>query len=194
MAEIKIEKKKHTWLWILLVLLVLFLIWFFLLRDSNEKVIEEEVDRTEQVQNNVTNMDNSAIAEYSTYIGNTAQMGIDHEYSNGALNLLIDAVEEKADMLDVDVDADLEEARNKTAETTTDPYEVDHADLIRSSGEIITRALTTIQEAKFPNLADDVAQVDEAIKAIKPSVKTLDQKDDVNKFFMSSESLLLKMQ
>jgi hypothetical protein len=110
------------------------------------------------------------------------------------LNYLIDAVEAKANMLKVDINADLDEARNNASEIKVEPYDVNHADLIKESGEIITRALSTLQKAKFPNLSQDVAKVDAAVSAIKKGELTLNQKDDVNEFFKSAESLLLKMQ
>jgi hypothetical protein len=200
MAEIKIEKKKSIWPWILLALLALGLIWFFFLRDSDDNVEVEETTTEEVVIIGETGMENQAmnstdaIANYSAYIGDMGKMGIDHEYSNGALNYLIDAVEAKANLLEVDVKADLEEARNNASEIKEEPYNVNHADLIKDSGEIITRALSTLQKAKFPNLSQDVANVDAAVSAIKKGELTLNQKNDVNKFFKSAESLLLKMQ
>ena len=191
MAEIKIEKKKPVWPWILLALIVLGLIWYIFMRDDDNR-IEDEPVVTEQVAEEYD--DYSAIALYSDYIADTDKMGVDHEYSNEALNYLIDAVEEKADMLDVDVKADINEARKNASEITEDPDKLNHANLIKSSGEIIVRALTTLQTAKFPTLTDDVAKVNTAVNEIDASDKTLDQKDKVNNFFKSAESLLLKMQ
>ncbi len=120
-------------------------------------------------------------------------MGVDHEYSSEALDYLIDAVEEKADMLNVDVRADLDEARRNASEITKDPNKLNHADLIKKSGRIIVQALTTLQTEKFPTLKDDIAKVNTAVNKIDTSVKTLDQKNKVNDFFKSAESLLLKM-
>ena len=191
MAEIKIEKKKPVWPWILLALIVLGLIWYIFMRDDDNR-IEDEPVVTEQVAEEYD--DYSAIALYSAYIADTDKMGVDHEYSNEALNYLIDAVEEKADVLDVDVKADINEARKNASEITEDPDKLNHANLIKSSGEIIVRALTTLQTAKFPTLTDDVAKVNTAVNEIDASDKTLDQKDKVNNFFKSAESLLLKMQ
>lgn len=195
MAEIKIEKKKSIWPWILLVLLAIGLIWYFFMRDTDKRVADDD-NLTEQgiIQDNKYADRNSAIALYSAFIGDKDKMGIDHEYSHGALIHLIDAVEEKADMLKVDLKADLEEARDKASEITENQNEVDHADLIKDSGIIITRALTTLQKAKFKNLAPDAIKVDAAVSAINTSIKTLDQKNVVNNFFKSAESLLLKMQ
>ena len=193
MAEIKIEQKKPIWPWILLGLIVLGLVWYFFMR-NNDTRIEDEPVVTEQVVEEYNDVDDySAIALYSAYIADIDKMGLDHEYSNEALNYLIDAVEEKADMLNVDVKADLNEARKNASEITEDPNKLNHEDLIKNSGKIIARALTTLQAAKFPTLIDDVAKVNTAVNKIDTSVKTLDQKDKVNNFFKSAESLLLKM-
>lgn len=202
MAEIKIEKKKSIWPWILLAILALAVAWFFL-RDSDDiDAFEDEENTTEQVltEDDDTGMRNlvmnstNVLSKYSAYIGDTGKMGIDHEYSNDALNYLIDAVEATANMHEVDIQADIEEARKNASEIKVEPYAVDHADLIKNSGTIMTRALTTLQNAKFPNLQQDVADLETAVSAIDKDELTLDQKDEVNKFFKSAESLLLKMQ
>lgn len=206
MAEIKIEKKSPVWPWILLALLVLAGILYFVMGDDNDDDLNDDDDATtEQVleenvpveENNADQMYSgeydSAIASYTDYLGNTEKMGIDHEYSNGALMLLIDAVSAKADVLDIDLDADLAQARENANAITTDPYEVNHADLIKNSGKIITRALTTLQTAKYPNLTEEVSMVEKNVMAITKEEHTLDQKGDVNRFFKSAEDLLIKM-
>ena len=173
MAEIKIEKKKPVWPWVILVLLVLFLIWFFFMRDKAKEVVVEN-KRTEQTvikeDQNVKRA--SAVALYSDFISDTTKMGVDHEYSSGALNHLINAVEEKAKMNDVDINADLTEARKDASEITKDPAKLNHADLIKKSGKIITRALTTLQKSKFPSLSSDLANVDKSVNAIDPAKAT----------------------
>ena len=193
MAEIKIEKKKSIWPWIILVLLAIALIWYYFIREPDNRDAIENTTEQVYVQDDVNADMNSDIGKYSAYIGDTDKMGVDHEYSHGALIHLINAVEEKADMLDFDIKADLDEARKNASKITEDPEKLNHADLIKDSGKIITRALTTLQTAKFQNLAPDVTKVDEAVSAIDPAVNTLDQKDKVNNFFKSAESLLQKM-
>ncbi|NLC50165.1 MAG: hypothetical protein GX762_07355, partial [Bacteroidales bacterium] len=75
------------------------------MRDNDNRVEEKPVV-TEQVAEEYNDVDDySAIALYSAYIADTDKMGVDHEYSKGAINHLVDAVEEKADMLNVDVKA-----------------------------------------------------------------------------------------
>jgi hypothetical protein len=97
-------------------------------------------------------------------------------------------------MLEVDIKADLDEARANANEIKEEPYDINHADLIKKSGISIVRALTTMQEAKFPDLAKEVVNIDEALSAIDKVELTLDQKDDVKNFFNLAESLLVKMQ
>ncbi len=194
MAEIKIEKKKSIWPWVLLGLLALILIWFFFMKDKNNKEVVDNKKTEQAVVKEDQNVKRaSAIAMYSDYISDTSKMGVDHEYSSGALNHLINAVEEKAKMHDVDINADLTEARKDASEITKDPAKLNHADLIKKSGKIITRALTTLQKSKFPSLSSDLANVDKSVNAIDPAKATLDQKDVVNNFFKSAETLLLKM-
>ncbi len=205
MAEIKIEKKSPIWPWILLGLLVLAGILYLVLDENDDDDMDDDAtteqmvaddmedDRQDDVDTKTMTSYDTALAKYSDYIGNTAKMGIDHEYSNGALMLLIDAVAAKADVLDIDIDADLAQARENATAITTDPYEVNHADLIKNSGKIITRALTTLQTAKYPNLTSEVSKVEESVMAITKEEHTLDQKGDVNRFYKSAEDLLIKM-
>ena len=198
MAEIKIEKKKTIWPWIIIGILLLLAVFYFTSKetavlDENEpveEVYEEPIDDMEN-EENVTAFA-TALTSYSNYIDN-AEMGIDHEYSNGALLYLINAVEAKADQLNVDINADLEEARKNAAIITEDPEALNHANLIRDAGMIISRALTTIQTSEYPNLTTEASDVEMAVSKIKKDEQTLNQKDDVNGFFKSAESLLEKM-
>lgn len=195
MAEIKIEKKKPVWPWIVLVLLALGLIWYFYMRNTENRVIDNDIVGQQVDTTANENMDTySSLDLYSSFIADTAKMGVDHEYSMDALNRLIDAVEEKSYIHNVDLTTDLDEARSKAAEITKDPNSLNHADLIKSSGKIIARALTSLQTSNNPNLTDEMAKVNASVDEIDTTVNTLDQKDKVRNFFNSAESLLLKMQ
>jgi len=120
-------------------------------------------------------------------------MGLDHVYSNGALLKLIGAVKGVATTLNVNVDADLTEAKKKAQDITKDPYEVDHANKIRHSGEIIAKAIKTLQTEKFPNLKNGYSEMEAALMKIKPDTQTLNQKDDVKTFFEKAGELLTAM-
>ena len=204
MAEIKIEKKKSPiWPWVLLGLLLLALLYFFVIADDDdndgdlaENNTEELVDDHDYERDDYDDVEqidaNTGIAAYKEYIQNP-KMGLDHEYSNGALLALISAVRETANQLDVDVDADLEKAKAKAEDILEDPYEVDHANKIRNSGEIIVNAIQSIQTAHFPELNDEYEEMNETLMKIKPDEKTLNQKDDVQSFFDQAADLLTEM-
>ncbi|WP_373056773.1 hypothetical protein [Zunongwangia sp. H14] len=166
MAEIEIEKKKPVWPWILLAVLIIAAILYFLVfadddePEEIEEVTTEQVIEEEPAEN--TNMGNmAAVEEYSNYIDNP-DMGMDHEYTNGALLKLISAVEATADSANVNVDADIAEARSKAEDITEDASELTHADKIKNSGEIIVRAMHTIQTEEFPDLQDEYTEVETA--------------------------------
>lgn len=138
MAEIEIEKKNPIWPWILLAILVIAaLLYFFVLADDGTDDVDDMDDmNTEQVYDNNA-MDNETadyqdaenmqyvalINEYDTYI-NDPQMGLDHEYANGALMKLISAVDATANELGVDIESDLEKARKEAQSITEDPLKV----------------------------------------------------------------------
>jgi hypothetical protein len=205
MAEIKIEKKKPIWPWILLAVLILAAILYFVFvnnddDDMDDDVMTEQVMEDDGIGDQDDDLNAAAVAQYNTalnkyiaFIGDTGNMGIEHEYSKGALTLLIDAVQAKADVLDIDVTADLAMARESANDILEDTYEVDHANLIKKSGAVITSALTTLQRARFPNLTNELTAVEQNLAAIKKNDQTLNQKSDVNTFFKAAETLLIKM-
>ncbi|MDT0675999.1 hypothetical protein [Autumnicola musiva] len=199
MAEIEIEKKKPVWPWILLAVLIIAAILYFFVFSNEEEANPTEEITTEQVteeepnnmqSNNTGNI--SAVEEYSNYIDDP-DMGLDHEYANGALLELITAVQATADNANVDVDADISEAKSKAQDITEDPLELTHADKIKNSGEIIVRALQTIQTQEFPDLQEEFNEVETALGQIQPGQETLNQKDAVKGFFDKAEELLISM-
>lgn len=198
MTEIKIEKKKPIWPWIVGLLILAALIYFlFFMNKDSDNVTERDNTTTEQVmEDNNDRMENTAdlsnVAEidaYTKYISDS-KMGVDHEYTHGAINKLVAATRATANALNVDVDADLKEANAKADEITKDPTKLNHADKIKTSAENISRALETIQTEKFPQLQSQYTEVETAVSNIDPNTQTLEQKDAVNAFFNKADNLL----
>ncbi len=204
MAEIEIEKKSPIWPWILLALLIIAgLLYFFVLAgddvddadDMNTEQVmdEDEMDKETMEYEDAENMQYvTAIKEYDTYIINP-EMGIDHEYTNGALMKLISAVDATANNLGVNIDADLENARKEAQGITEDPMKVTHANSIKDAGEHILKALKTIQQEKFSNLSSAYSEADAAFAKIEGGKETLNQKEEVKSFFNKVSSLLNSM-
>ncbi len=193
MAEIKIQKKQNVWPWIALLAGILALLYYLFVYDKGDKVI---VDKEVTVIENTNEMSESAndkVTEYNAFISDDASMGVDHEFSNMALMKLIDATDEVANTLGVDIKADLDMARKNAGDITEDPAKLNHADKIKSAGTVIVQALKKIQSEKFPALDNDAKGVQMALDKINPAVATLDQKDAVKGFFSQSGQLLTNM-
>ncbi|WP_179345814.1 hypothetical protein [Winogradskyella ursingii] len=202
MAEIKIEKKKPIWPWILLALLILALIFFLMqgdddvtddINDDDVEMIDDDntMDNNDTVM--ISDMAASKISAYNEYLSDNGEMGIDHEYSFAVLSKLIDATEALANSVDVNIDADLNEARTQTASIKEDPIETDHANKIMKAGNTVVRALRKIQSQKYPSLASSCTQLQNSIMEIEPGTETLNQKEDVKDFFEQAGELLTKM-
>lgn len=213
MAEIKIEKKKPVWPWILLGLIILGVILYFILSDNDnaddmDDNDMEEVDTTYQTNRTGDNTatwpdetnrtpsataNNESVNTYLTHVGNTARMGIEHEYTNNALLHLINAVDYKAQEQNVNIQTDLTAIRNDARAIAQNPQATDHANHIRNAATKLATAMEKIQKEKFPNLSQDVSDVRTAAQNIDTSALTLDQKDKINAFFNEAADALRKM-
>ncbi len=205
MAEIKIKKKTPIWPWILGILAILAILYFaFLYNDDDVEGDDMSDNDTEMVTDDVDNTANDAaivfsetanteISEYKTFIAKDAEMGLEHVYSHNALSKLIDATEAVANTLNVDISADLETARSNAGSIEDDTYEVDHADKIKSAGNIVVQALTKIQMQRFPDLAESCSELQNSVMAIAPGTQTLEQKAAVKNFFDQAGELLTNM-
>jgi len=68
-----------------------------------------------------------------------------------------------------------------------------HADKIRSAADALSTSLQNMQQAKYPGLSTEAADVKSAASAINPAKLTLDQRDAVKSFFREAADLLNKM-
>ncbi len=195
MAEIKIEKKKQVWPWLLAGIVIATLIVYFLVfRDSGKNTEAEDTTNTNQPDLLGVKENNSTVAAFVNFVENdTTKMGLDHAYTNEALLKLMDATKAIAGEVGFEVQADLEKVRDYANMITKDPYETTHADNIRKADDILTNVLQSIQKAKYPSLAGEVEELKRASELIKPEVLTLDQKDAVKNYFVKASDLLQKM-
>lgn len=195
MAEIKIEKKQPIWPWVIIGLLILaFILYFFVFKDRNtSEVVYEYVDSTSMGMNTHTENDD-AVSEYLSFVSKDADsMSLDHEYSADALTKLTNATEAIAIKTAVNVNTDLEEAKQLAQQITRNPTATTHADDIRKANVFIATALRTIQQSKYPSLSVESDQVMNDAKAVKGDDLTLDQKDLIKTFYNSAADLLQKM-
>jgi hypothetical protein len=193
MTEIKIEKKKPVWPWILLVLGLLAAAWFFFFRNDKDEQDEhvETADKTALID---VHENNSTVAAYVTFINSdTNTMSLDHAFTNEALTKLTDAVDAMATEAGYDVKVDIAKAKQLADEITADPMVTTHADKIKSAADVLSTSLQNMQQAKYPELSNEATDVKNAASAIIPETLTLDQRDAVKSFFRKAADLLNKM-
>ena len=189
MAEIKIEKKKAIWPWVLLGLMILALLIYLLLSRNQKEMVSEMPPA-----NNLVNESNSAVTSYVAFVNaDTATMSLDHSYTSQALIKLADATSAIASQIGYAMPADIQSVKAYADNITEDPYITSHADTIRKAADILSSALQQMQQAKYPSLGNEAAEVQKAAAAINPAVLTLDQRDAVKNFFKQAASLLQKM-
>ena len=204
MAEIKVEKKKPIWPWIIVGLIVLAILYFLFVNGDDEEVIDENnqeqiVDTENETgstleDNSEENLSNTGgVSGYLSYIGDKSKMGVDHEYTNNAIIYLMNAVQAKANELNINIDADMQEIREQAEAITTDPMAKDHAEKIKRAGSNLADVIENLQEEEYPDLSQDVQEVKTAVQNIDGSVPTLEQKDKINKFFNEAGDVLKKM-
>lgn len=195
MAEIKIEKKKPIWPWILIGLLILAVILYFFVFNKNvtDKAVNEPRDTT-NVGMSAMPAAGDAVAEYVNFVKrDTVNMAKDHEYSHEALNKLADATDAVSTKTGVDVKSNLDEVKQLSQKITENPNATTHADDIKKAASIMSTALTTIQKAKFPDLNSASEKLMNDAKAIDTQDLTLDQKGTVKTFYNCAADLLQKM-
>jgi len=199
MAEIKIEKKKPIWPWLLAALVVLaVLAYLFVYNNDNDGELAENTQETAGLMENTNASDeygsDPAVASYVQYVKNDPdKMGLDHNYANEALTRLMAATEAKADRIGYDATTDLGRVKEYADKIATDPFETTHANSIRKATDILTTTLQNMQRAKYPQLSSEVDELRQASADIDPDVLTLDQKQAVKAYFDKASDVLQEM-
>lgn len=203
MAEIKIEKKKPIWPWIVLALVILALLYFFVFADDdNDDLDAVETEQVEEgtvwedemeTETDTANWNTGAVQSYLTYISDNNRMGLDHEYTNNAIIELMNAVQAKADEMNYDISADMQSVREDAQVIQQDPMALNHADRIKSAGMKLANIIENMQKEGFPNLSNDVNEVKTAVQNINETTPTLEQRDQIKMFFDEAGDVLSKM-
>lgn len=207
MAEIKIEKKKPIWPWILLGLIILAVILYFVIADNNDDDDFNEEENTEQVATPMETEEDTetasweednlsgdeSVSKYLTHISDQEKMGIDHEYSSQALVYLINALENRSEEANINTEVEIQELKDDVRDIKEDPQALTHANTINDVGDKIVDLMEKMQEEKFPDISQDVQEVKTALQNIDPSTPTLDQKDAVNSFYKEAGDVVQNM-
>lgn len=191
MVEIRIEKRKSIWLWAIIIIVISAAIVYLLSINNVSKKIQKvsETEDLYRVRENIATI--NAFVVFVETDSNT--MSIDHGYTNEALLKLVGAIKTIADELDYDIETDMDRIKTYAEVITNETSETTHANNIRKAAELITKILQNIQQAKYPELSNEVIRLNNATLSIKSDLLTLDQKDSIKSFFKIASDLFKKM-
>ena len=214
MTEIKIEKKKPIWPWILLILIVLGIIAYFVYAnpdldnrsdDFDDDVINEKIidSKTDQMSTDDTyNTDKSYGGVYDGYmafdesIRDSTRIAVDSSYTKKAFSNLTKLVVKQADKNDIEDSQPLEDLRN---------YSVLITEISKTSGNMenfknfktlcdkIAAVLGDVQAKSYPSLQQEASNLKQIASKISLSTPMDKQQTDLNDFLHKSRDILKSM-
>lgn len=211
MAEIKIEKKKPVWPWILLVLIILAAIAYFVYTNNNDDDYQDDVD-TEEIDDMNDNtlkdsiiyedtMDNPdsfmLVTQYSESIKDSTRIGTDSTYTKTALYNLAKAVTSKATQYNLGNSKALEDLKSFTSQmdgitNSTMPKATGINKNLKTVSMNIVSVLEIIQTKTFSVLQKEVSDLKQT--ANKITTMSLDkQKTALQTFFRKANEVLNNM-
>lgn len=219
MAEIKIEKKKPIWPWIILVLIILAILYFLVFANDDDADDMDDMDDIEQIEEDEVVWDDAdttsweeetdttgwdttrdtlgtsetIVTGYLTHVADSTKMGVDHQYTNMALLKLMDAVQAKAKEINFDISTEMAQVKKDAKAIEDNPMAATHSNKIKDAGTKLANILQKMQQQKFPELSKDVQEMKTAVSKVDGSVQTLQQKDQIKKFFKEAADVLEKM-
>ncbi|TXD81571.1 hypothetical protein ESY86_06965 [Subsaximicrobium wynnwilliamsii] len=216
MAEIKIEKKKPTWPWVVLVLFILALIAFFAFKDEiSDEMTDDYNDDPKTAQygdsagtsmgNGATHadydLDSTATAEVSAYdrsIANSPRSASDSTYSNTAFVNLSQAVARKAKTHDLQSSEALERLErygNQTNDSSVATNSVEKGILknFKSISEDVTEVLEAIQTKAYPSLKTEISTLKQHASKLDTNNAWSKQPKQLQSFLEKARAILNNM-
>ncbi|HCE57790.1 MAG TPA: hypothetical protein DER09_08225 [Prolixibacteraceae bacterium] len=201
MTEIKIEKKKQSWVWLVAIFFIAaILIYFLMFRDDDiintTEVVTEEVYISGTNDTNLLGVkeNNSTVAAFVDFIEkDTSNVNFNYDYTKEAFLKLTSATNAMAEEIDYNIQADLEILKESVELANNEPFETSLAKNIRNATDNSATALQHMQLARYPWLTEEVDELKNASTAIQPEVLTIKQKDTIINYFAVASDLLHKM-
>lgn len=183
-------KKKLVWPWLAGFGMVALLIYLIGFRDQEETVAKNLV--TEDLINLKEN--NLIVAAFVRFMEeDTMKMELDDTFTKEALLKLVDATDAMAGDIHFDMSRDMVKIIKHVNRTLAVPIESAYADNLRDAADRLTSVLKKMQQASYPGLTRELAELENASASLNWKVLTLDQKGAVKAFFKKAMNLLRKM-
>lgn len=209
MADIDIQRKGPAiWPWIIGLLVLGLLTWALLEMFDTDEVVEEPVATAVDpapvapapAVGDAGDAGGAAVpAAVQQYLTTCAPrepgaMGLDHQSTSGCIRQLVDAVEavlQDPARSGIDVQAPLQAARQQAQQLEQSANQsAQHAGMTRDAFVSIATLLNSVQDARYPGLEGQAAQLEEAARSVQASDDLLDQREPVQRFFRQAGDLL----
>jgi hypothetical protein len=211
MAEIKIEKKKPVWPWILVLLIVIAAIAYYLWRSQGHDLEDDfgsddtEVRQDETGSNYQTSEDDTThilsginsdveMVEFLSSISDSTRIGTDSDYTKNALLRLVERTRTTVARFGAGMDEPLENLKKARDRIEQDAGTAGFSKEIKSVGREITAALGTLQQKEFPGLSGEIEEAKSALADIASDVEASEQTKRIAQFFEEFGEALNKMQ
>lgn len=207
MAEIKIEKKRPVWPWVLLVIIALGLILFFAFfyNSTDDDVMDNtDTEETDDVQTSLDEMEdvggwddtdslkqnNEAYesAGLTALASDESRLVTDTAYTQNAFRQLLNLIQVKAAEKSFKATSQLQELR-----TEVDSLNENYTASVQDVSTGIADLLKELQTQKFPQLANETTEVKKAAGDINSAATNEEKASKLNHFFDETSKLLEKM-
>lgn len=208
MAEIKIEKKKPVWPWIVAVIIILFVIYFFWSSNYDKRRGgTQEINFQDSISMSSTELQDEAtsfyqnpnafldqLQDYSTFLSDSElhQENTASYFHRNALLKLIKATREQAVTTNIDVTRNLEIADENALKVTHDVHNAAGYQIKKAASEI-TEALTKIQKDHYEDLHAEIKALERDITDMNGMRAIDEQQESILSFHRHALDLLQKM-
>lgn len=210
MAEIKIEKKKPVWPWVILILVVLGIIAYFVYAndedvndDFDDDITNEQVMDTTNTQSSYdsynTGTTNSSYDQFMAYdqsIADSTRVAVDSSYTKKAFANLTKAVVQKADENNIEDSEALTDLRNFSSLITsisTTTKDTKGFKNFKTASDKVVKVMEDIQKKAYPSLQTQVADLKKTAAKVDGSVMMNKQQEQLYAFLRQSRDVLQMM-
>jgi hypothetical protein len=206
MADIDVERKSGipVWPWLLALLVLALLAWLLLGRTDRDRVVTPVVDdpmpAAEPMPGTATRT--PAVEQYLAFVEeeDTAQMGVQHEYTASGLRQLADALEsivQQDTVGETAVEPRLQALQQNADRLQETPEEsLQHASFARDGFVSAAELIEALHEHRFrqqPQLGQTASRVRERAEAVSTTEPLLQQREAVHGFFQASGDAVRQM-
>lgn len=210
MAEIKIEKKKPIWPWILVVLVILGIIAYLVYanqeRDDYNDDFDDGVINEQMVEPDTKPLDTrgayapgTAYDQYTAFEGSirdSTRIAMDSSYTKKAYYNLCKAVAKKADENNVEDSqalTDLKEFSMLITKVSSPLSSAESAKNFKTASDKVAKVLEDIQIKSYPELQSQVADLKQVTSEMDGYISMDKQQDNITQFLQKSRDVLKAM-